>query len=56
MHCGSWMITSRLTDADDIELEASLQELALNLGGDAVETDVTVGEHRGAGHGFGFQE
>ena len=34
-----------VTDArptDDIELESSLQELALNLGGNAVETDVAV--------------
>jgi hypothetical protein len=33
-----------LTDTDDIELEAALQELLLNLVGDAVETDVALGE------------
>ena len=32
------------TDADNIELEAALKELALDLGGDAVKTDVAVGE------------
>jgi hypothetical protein len=34
------------TDADDIELEASLQELFLDLLGDAVETNVASGENR----------
>ncbi len=29
-----------LTNANDVELEPSLQELALNLRGNAVETDV----------------
>ena len=38
------------TNADDVELETALQELALNLGGDAVETDMAVGED-GVGHG-----
>jgi hypothetical protein len=33
------------TDADDIELEASLQEFAFNLSGDAVEADVALGNH-----------
>jgi hypothetical protein len=31
------------TDADDIELKSTLQELALNLGRDAVETDMALG-------------
>lgn len=34
---------SRLTNADDVELETTLQELALDLGGDAVETDMALG-------------
>lgn len=34
------------TDTDDIELEAALKELALDLGGDAVEADVAVGDDR----------
>lgn len=38
------------TDADDIELEAALEELALDLGGDAVETNVAVG-HDAVLHG-----
>ena len=44
------------TDADDIELEASLQQLLLDLLRDAVETNVASGEdsvplgHR-RGHG-----
>jgi len=33
-----------LADADDIELEAALEELLLDLVGDAVETDVALGE------------
>ena len=33
-----------LSNADNIELEAALQELLLDLGGDAVETDVALGE------------
>lgn len=32
------------TDADDIELEAPLDRLSLNLLGDAVETDIAVRE------------
>lgn len=32
-----------LTDADDIELETTLQELALDLRGDTVETDMALG-------------
>lgn len=33
-----------LADTDDIELEAALEELLLDLVGDAVETDVALGE------------
>jgi hypothetical protein len=33
----------RLTNADDVELETTLQELALNLRRDAVETDMGLG-------------
>ena len=32
-----------LTDANDVELKATLQELSLNLRGDAVETDMGLG-------------
>ena len=35
------------TDTHDIELETTLQELALDLRGDAVETDMAVGEDGG---------
>jgi hypothetical protein len=35
-----------LTNADDIELETALQELALNLRGDAIETNMASGVHR----------
>jgi len=34
-----------LTDADDVELEPSLQQLLLDLLCDAVETDVASGEN-----------
>ena len=40
-----------LTNADDVELEATLQELALNLRGDAVETDMALREDGVLGHG-----
>ena len=40
-----------LTNADDVELETTLQELALNLRGDAVETDMALGEDAARGHG-----
>lgn len=33
------------TNADDIELKTTLQELALNLGGDTVEADMALGHH-----------
>ena len=39
------MICLYRTDADDVELETTLQELALNLGRDAVETDMGVWVH-----------
>ena len=32
------------TDDDHVELETTLQELVLDLRGDAVETDIAVGE------------
>ena len=35
---------SELTNADDVELEATLQELLLDLRGDAVETDMAPGK------------
>jgi hypothetical protein len=44
----------RLTNANNIELETALQELLLNLGGDAVETDVTLGEDALRGLGLGL--
>lgn len=48
-----------LTDANDVELEATLQELTLNLGCDAVKTDMALGEDGGgSGHldgEFGFR-
>ena len=34
------LATETRTDGDHVELEATLQELVLNLSGDAVETDV----------------
>jgi len=37
---------SCLADADDIELKTALQQLLLDLGGDAVEADVALGEDR----------
>lgn len=38
------MQCTRLTNANNIELKAPLQELLLDLGGDAVETNVALGE------------
>jgi hypothetical protein len=35
------------TNTHDVELESALQQLALDLGGDAVETDMAVGEDGG---------
>jgi hypothetical protein len=34
-----------LTNADNVELEAALQEFALNLSGNAVETHMALGNH-----------
>lgn len=42
--CARSRIT-RHTDADNVELEATLEEFLLDLRGDAVETDVALGEH-----------
>ena len=41
-HCLKYFV--RLTNANNIELETALQELLLDLGGDAVETDMALGE------------
>ncbi len=41
--------TGQLTNADDVELETTLQELALDLGRDAVETNMALGENGGRG-------
>lgn len=46
---------SKLTNANDIELETSLQQLLLDLGGDGVETNMAPWEHsvplrHGCGH------
>ena len=38
------------TNAYHVELEATLQELALNLRGDAVETNMALGENDCLGH------
>ena len=38
------------TNADDVELEATLEQLALDLGCDAVETDMALGVDGGSGH------
>lgn len=45
----------KLTDADDVELEATLQELALDLAGDAVETDMALGVDACSRHGRHFR-
>jgi hypothetical protein len=42
----------RLTDADDIELKSSLQQLALNLGGDAIKTNIAVRVNSRSSHCF----
>ncbi len=36
----------RRTNADHVELESALQELALNLRGNAIETNMALWEHR----------
>lgn len=43
------------TNADDVELEAALQELALNLAGDTIETDMAVGVNGGRGNSGHFR-
>lgn len=46
-------VVSVLTNADDVELETTLQELLLNLRSDAVETDMALGVNgvgRSGGH------
>ena len=45
------MMVCRLTDTDDVELETTLQELALDLRGDAVETDMALGGDGAGGNG-----
>jgi hypothetical protein len=52
---------SQLTNADDIELEATLQQLPLNLRSDTIKTDVALGidglqrlRLGGGGHGEGL--
>jgi hypothetical protein len=44
----------RLTNANNIELETALQELLLDLGGDAVETDVALGKDTLCGLSLGL--
>ena len=44
------------TNADDVELEATLQKLALNLRGDAVETNMALGVDGRRRHGRHFRE
>lgn len=41
------------TNADDVELKATLQQLLLDLRGDAVETDMASGEDCVGGRGSG---
>lgn len=49
--------TGRLTDTDNIELEAAFEKLALNLGRDAVETDMALGvDGRHRRHCFSIAE
>ncbi len=48
--------TDKRTNADDIELEATLQEFPLDLRGDAVKTDVALRVDRCCGHGRHFVE
>lgn len=40
--CCCCCVRIELTDADDVELEAPLDELLLNLLGDAVEADIAL--------------
>jgi hypothetical protein len=48
---GMRCVNFELTNTDNIELETTLQQLALNLSGDAVETDVASGKDRVLRHG-----
>lgn len=50
------MGNGRLTNADDVELETTLEELALDLAGDAVETNVALGVDGRRRHGRHFRE
>ena len=45
-HTVSHSLRAVLTDADDIELETALQQLALDLRCDAVKTDMAPWVHR----------
>lgn len=47
---------SKRTNADDIELETTLQELLLNLRSDAVETDMALGKDGSRGSGSGSHD
>ena len=52
-HVNSETMGIRHTDADDIELKASLQQLFLNLIRDAIKTNMAVGIHSRSSHCFG---
>lgn len=45
----------KLTDADNVELKTTLQELALDLAGDAVETNVALRVDACSRHGRHFR-
>lgn len=47
-------LAAKLTDADDVELEPSLQQLALDLRCDAIEADMALGVDGGRAHGRHF--
>lgn len=47
----SWHFTH--TNTHDIELEATLQQLPLNLRGDAVKTDMAMRENSGLSRSLG---
>ena len=38
-------MNSSHTNANDVELKATFEEFAFNLGSDAVETDMALGHH-----------
>jgi hypothetical protein len=48
-------MVGKLTDTDYVELEATLQQLALDLAGDAVETDMALGVDARSRHGRHFR-